>query len=219
LPKSCWLNRGGALRAEIALLSNTAFLPFADKSMAESEPARRLKGMPSKVELRNQIKARGDVQLLLASLYHLHDEHRAILRADQELLRAFSLIAGSAFSLWRAAFLTHTGDPVIDPVPGLDDCAIFIGTVARDNIISFAQDRESREWTVGYYLNNAVVRLAALSRLTNFKDERWLKVYCGHAETLMGWDQHIAMTNQCIASTQRGYEILNDFVDKIDKSP
>ena len=32
----------------------------------------------------------------------------------------------------------------------LEDLILYLGIIVRDNIINFAQDRDSREWTVGY---------------------------------------------------------------------
>ncbi len=157
--------------------------------------------------LRGQIKARGDIQMLHADLYGLYEEKHAIIRAKFSSI--FSIVCAAAFSLWRAAFLTHTTGA---DIPGLDDCAQFIGKVARDNAIGFAQDRESREWTAGYYLNNAVVRLAALRNAEGFESERWLDVYQQHAKNLRSWDTHEAMTRTLIDATERAFRRLEALI-------
>ena len=38
----------------------------------------------------------------------------------------------------------------------------FLEIVVRDNAINYPQDRETREWTVGYYLNNARFRVVQM---------------------------------------------------------
>jgi hypothetical protein len=57
------------------------------------------------------------------------------------------------FSLWRAAFL-------LSAERGAEAIANYLEIVLRDNAVSFNTDRERSDWTVGYYLNNVIYRLA-----------------------------------------------------------
>jgi hypothetical protein len=82
---------------------------------------------------------------------------------DQSYWLDFSYLVGAAFSLWRAAFLTdvHNERP---PKQVSDSIHRFLHPLIRDNIINFAQDRESSQWSVGYYLSNANFRLIAVAK-------------------------------------------------------
>lgn len=41
----------------------------------------------------------------------------------------------------------------------LDDASRLLETLLRDNAVNYNQDRNTREWMGGYYLNNAKLRL------------------------------------------------------------
>jgi hypothetical protein len=73
---------------------------------------------------------------------------------------AIPLIAIS-FSLWRAVFLADRSNA---PAEQLDHAIDFLGALISDNAISYVQDKNAREWTFRYYMNNAHFRLAGLSK-------------------------------------------------------
>lgn len=70
--------------------------------------------------------------------------------------RLFGYLVGSAFSLWRAATLsdtTRSWDAI------LDDAQKLLHRLIHDNAVAYPQDRDTKEWMGGYYLNNARFRL------------------------------------------------------------
>jgi hypothetical protein len=69
-------------------------------------------------------------------------------------------LAGIAFSLWRAVFLSDlTGETEEQIV----DVTAFLGTLISNNSIGYPQDRSAREWTFTYYLSDARFRLQSLA--------------------------------------------------------
>jgi hypothetical protein len=115
------------------------------------------------------IDARADIQSCLFDLYELDKIHRpALLSGDKFLARAYSTMAGAAFSLWRAAFLS-------DIARGWDE-ALNAGTqileeVLTTNAIGFPTEHRRRDWVFGYYLNNAIYRLVAARKVLRIEGE------------------------------------------------
>jgi hypothetical protein len=72
-------------------------------------------------------------------------------------------LAAVAFSLWRAVFLA---DRIGSTEAKMASVHVFLGKMLTDNAIAFTQDREAREWTFNYYLDNALYRLVNL-------EEKW----------------------------------------------
>lgn len=82
---------------------------------------------------------------------------------DRSMWHDFSYLVGAAFSLWRAAFLTDVEDKR-PPKEVQESIRKFLHPLIRDNIINFAQDRDSSNWSVGYYLSNANFRIIAVAK-------------------------------------------------------
>jgi hypothetical protein len=72
-----------------------------------------------------------------------------------------------AFSLWRAAFLSDARGQIDSKVQHAEG---FLRKLLTDNMISFAQDREWREWSVNYYIDDARYRLVELGRWWDDKE-------------------------------------------------
>jgi len=70
-------------------------------------------------------------------------------------------LAGIAFSLWRAVFLSDLTEDVEDQMV---DVRSFLGSLISNNAIGYPQDRSAREWTFTYYLSDARFRLQNLAR-------------------------------------------------------
>ena len=104
------------------------------------------------------ISRRSQIQETLLALHDLiaTDDDRSALENDPVRRKTFGLLMGAAFSLWRAAFLSH-GEHEWPPV--LRHAKTFLERLLRDNAIAYTQDQETRDWTAGYYLNNAMFRL------------------------------------------------------------
>jgi hypothetical protein len=76
-------------------------------------------------------------------------------------------LVGIAFSLWRAAFL---GDKKVGTnMESRKKATAFLGKVIQDNAITFSQDRDHKEWTYDYYIENAYLRLRHL-----YSQHEWL---------------------------------------------
>lgn len=78
--------------------------------------------------------------------------------------RLFAYLVGSAYSLWRAAFLTDAKRKWAEI---LEDAEKLLLRLIRDNAVAYPQERETREWMSGYYLNNARFRLLRANELLN----------------------------------------------------
>ncbi len=61
-------------------------------------------------------------------------------------------LIGVSFSLWRAAFLA---DKTGNKGESLKSATSFLEQIIQNNVIGFTQDRNDREWTFNYYVNNA----------------------------------------------------------------
>jgi hypothetical protein len=93
------------------------------------------------------------------------------LRAGQNALR-FSELAGIAFSLWRAAFLSSMGSrPRLDerfpsekegknelPPSQTDHAAELLRKILASNSVGFPDDRATQYWMGQYYIDNAGYR-------------------------------------------------------------
>lgn len=128
------------------------------------------------------VAARSRNQDLLLRLFRFGTKHCEALHSDHDQRTLFALLVGVAFSLWRAAFLTDTKRtwPAI-----LDDANKLLETVVRDNTINYPQDRATREWMGGYYLNNARWRLAHARE----KSQSWRRDQEAEPEAIARFDE------------------------------
>lgn len=114
--------------------------------------------MDDQPDFRWVVERRSRVQLALADLHDLiaTPDRQARLLTDRDGSRAFGLLMGAGFSLWRAAFLSHGSR---DRPEVLEHAQSFLAQLLADNAINYPQDRDTRNWSSGYYLNNARFRL------------------------------------------------------------
>ena len=68
-------------------------------------------------------------------------------------------LVGIAFSLWRAVFLSDLTGEVVDQ---LADAEKFLESLIAHNTVLYQTDFANREWSFGYYLDNALYRLSRL---------------------------------------------------------
>jgi hypothetical protein len=114
--------------------------------------------MDDRPDFRWLVDRRSQVQLALVELHGLiaRPEQQVQLLSDLDATRAHGLLMGAGFSLWRAAFLSHGSR---DRADVLRHAESFLSTLLADNAINYPQDRDTKNWSSGYYLNNARFRL------------------------------------------------------------
>jgi hypothetical protein len=98
------------------------------------------------------IKARTSNQEALLRLYRLNITDKSNPVSQQ----TYTLLVGAAFSLWRAAFLSDATRKAHNIT---EDATKLVKRLIQDNAVAYPQDRDTREWMVGYYINNAIWRL------------------------------------------------------------
>ncbi|MDF0645519.1 MAG: hypothetical protein P0111_15920 [Nitrospira sp.] len=115
------------------------------------------------------VRNRSTIQALLLELWKEFPEAPS---AGSKPGTVLQLLVGATFSLWRAAFLAESPR---DWQEHASHAKKFLSIVVKDNAITYSQEREARFWTVGYYLNNAFLRLEmayrALDHHTALREE------------------------------------------------
>lgn len=158
------------------------------------------------------VSARSRNQLHLLRLNNCTDGPQfKALCGNQPWRSIYSLLVGAAFSLWRGAFLIDI-DRTWSSV--LEDAKKLLQTLLRDNAVNYTQDRNTREWMSGYYLNNARLRLSwALRQMppASLKacDSEILKRFMNLAESDIGkqcpteyWDLLQDMSEQLLLALE-----------------
>jgi len=102
------------------------------------------------------VKARASNQEVLLRLHRFAKENSERLQCDPTGRSVFALLVGASFSLWRAAFLSDASRKWSTTI---NDATVLLERLVRDNAVAYPQDRETREWMSGYYLNSAQWRL------------------------------------------------------------
>jgi hypothetical protein len=77
------------------------------------------------------------------------------------------LLVGASFSLWRAVFLLDA-DRASEKIA--DNALKFLRKFLQDNTIAYQTDRDRRDWSVGYYLNNARYRIERIGEHAGYED-------------------------------------------------
>jgi hypothetical protein len=141
--------------------------------------------MPDERTLKWQIQKRSEILNVLLELHGLiGSEKESKAKMGIAKRRMLSLLVGSAFSLWRAVFLVYGSRNDRNMI---EHCYNFSGSVLRDNAITFAQDRDTHEWSVGYYLNNAAFRIIAVYENAEFKGLERLDGYVKEYRKGLPW--------------------------------
>ena len=79
---------------------------------------------------------------------------------DHRLVTAAGFLVSIIFSLWRAVFICP---PAYHRDQTLTAAKKFLANVIEDNMINYTREKEHQNWTFSYFLNNAELRLEALS--------------------------------------------------------
>lgn len=101
------------------------------------------------------VESRSKVQHVLLDIYTFLKDNPELQQREFER-SVFGLLIGAAFSLWRAVFLTSADRSWPSILEAAED---MLKLVLEDNAITFQQDKRTRNWMAGYYLNNARDRL------------------------------------------------------------
>lgn len=112
--------------------------------------------MPNSDHFAWLVRARAENQQALLQLHEFGHQNVEALHCDVTSRSVFTLLVGTAFSLWRAAFLSDlkwTWSAIIG------DANKLLERLVQDNAVAYPQDRDTREWMGRYYLNNAKWRL------------------------------------------------------------
>ncbi|MET0164216.1 MAG: hypothetical protein ABW318_04350 [Vicinamibacterales bacterium] len=105
----------------------------------------------------------------------------------------------AAFSLWRAAFLLVK--PEKEPIDAVDDAAKkFLEKVIRTNAIGFSDDLNSRAWSSGYYVENAIYRIKELNPSWDFAGY----AYSPRSKVREAWNEAFKELNAFVTGTTSG---------------
>lgn len=110
------------------------------------------------------VDARWRIQTSLLELFELvqSEARRAELEGQETTRQGFGWLLGAAFSLWRAAFLSNAAP---DWSGNLKHARGFLEKLLQDNAINYQQDKDTKAWSGGYYLNNSRFRLQMAHKL------------------------------------------------------
>ncbi len=120
--------------------------------MAEEDPLEKNEIDPDFTWL---VQRRSEIQELLLNLYQFHLKNSERLK-NGFTLNVYHLLVGAAFSLWRAVFLC---EPDTQAKKMVDHSKVFLEILIGDNAINYAQDKKTKSWMAGYYINNAFFRI------------------------------------------------------------
>ncbi len=105
------------------------------------------------------IKSRSEIQASILDLYRLLLILEKQPDASAPNRSCFGLLVGAAFALWRGAFLEDASREWTDI---LRDARQVLEKLLENNSIVYSDERTTRQWMGGYYLNNARYRLLRL---------------------------------------------------------
>ena len=110
----------------------------------------------TKVEYEWLIDSRAALQRLLVEILFFLQDNPQLEETGNRNRSTVSLFVGAGYSLWRAAFLV---DATREDTTITSSAQDLLAKVVAENTITFQDDRRMRNWTVGYYLNNARHRI------------------------------------------------------------
>jgi hypothetical protein len=108
------------------------------------------------------VESRSKNQSASLKIYLVTKDNADQIAADWSLTNIAQSLAAVAFSLWRAVFLSDVTPTMFDTGA---DAQAFLGNLILHNMVAYPQDRNTRDWTFVYYVNNAMYRLEAISKI------------------------------------------------------
>jgi hypothetical protein len=106
------------------------------------------------------VEGRSANQQSTLELYKFISGSERKLNSNVELQEAAQNLMSVGFSLWRAVFLSDTSGEYDDQ---LADLKKFLISLISDNTVLYVTDKNARNWSFRYYLDNALHRLHKLS--------------------------------------------------------
>lgn len=106
------------------------------------------------------VQSRTRNQEISLKLYLIMKDNAEILSSNFQMNDFAQALVTVCFSLWRAVFLSDVSD-TDDRV--ISDAQSFLGNLILHNMVAYPQDRNTRDWTFIYYVNNARYRLESIS--------------------------------------------------------
>jgi hypothetical protein len=110
--------------------------------------------------LRRLVQQRSANQELSLELFLMLKSHAEVLSKDSASRNIAQALVAASFSLWRAVFLS---DKVTGSTNVLAAAESFLGGLVLHNTVAYQQDRNARNWTFNYYVNNARYRLQGIA--------------------------------------------------------
>lgn len=111
------------------------------------------------------VKNRSETQNLTLELYKILETYKDTLLREREDRQIARMLAGICFAMWRSVFLTDISN---QKVIMLGDTQRFISNLILHNTIGYTQDRNDRESTYLYYIDDAWLRFNYLK--AKYKD-------------------------------------------------
>lgn len=108
------------------------------------------------------VKSRSRNQDASLYLYLVMKDNSEVIGADWDLLDTAQGLIAASFSLWRAVFLSDITEGMEATV---SDAQAFLGNLILHNMVAYPQDRNTRDWTFMYYVNNARYRMETISNI------------------------------------------------------
>lgn len=107
------------------------------------------------------VESRSKNQAASLKLYLISKDYSEKIESDWNLTNIAQSLAGICFSLWRAVFLSDINENMA--ATGAD-AQSFLGNLILHNMVAYPQDRNTRDWSFVYYVNNAMYRLREISK-------------------------------------------------------
>jgi hypothetical protein len=106
------------------------------------------------------VKHRSQNQKASLALNALLSNHEKKIKSSTKYMLITQTLIAINFSLWRSVFLADREDGADKRLQHAED---FLAKLIVDNAVGYPLERTAKNWTFGYYLNNAVYRLKQLA--------------------------------------------------------
>ena len=109
------------------------------------------------------VKSRSANQEVTLKLFLIIKDNEETLKKNWDLANFAQAMAAVCFSLWRAVFLSDVSPDEYSLDETVAAAKDFLGNLILHNTVAYTHDRNTRDWSFIYYVNNARSRLKLLS--------------------------------------------------------